>query len=153
MIIAPQHIGHGSRVTYIEQSGSLQPPSLLHAASIAIISAWARAFFEFSRRFRPSPIISPVLFFTTTAPTGTSPSSKASFASSAVAAAEDETVITAVDEINDEADDGIVEDETVEDENAGEQPSLLENDFIRFILDLIDILKSTFRFLEKVFNN
>lgn len=76
-----------------------------------------------------------------------------SFASSAVAVADDETVITAVDEINDEADDGIVEDETVEDENAGEQPSLLENDFIRFILDLIDILKSTFRFLEKVFNN
>lgn len=76
-----------------------------------------------------------------------------SFASSAVVAADDETVITAVDEINDEADDGIVEDETVEDENAGEQPSLLENDFIRFILDLIDILKSTFRFLEKVFNN
>ncbi len=79
----------------------------------------------------------------------------ASFASAAVTAIDDETITTVVDETNDETDDTIVdetEDETVEDESVGEMPSLLENDFIRFILDLIEILKSTFRFLEKISN-
>jgi hypothetical protein len=47
---------------------------------------------------------------------------------------------------------GVVTSEPAEDETVDETPSFLENSFIRFILDLIEILKSTFRFLEKISN-
>ena len=79
LMSAPAHIGHGSSVTYRSQRCSRQPPSFLHAFSMASISAWCSAFFFVSRRLRPRPTILPSQ--TTTAPTGTSPSSAAFCAS------------------------------------------------------------------------
>ena len=38
-IIAPAHMGQGSKVTYISHPGRRQPPSFLHAAFIAESSA------------------------------------------------------------------------------------------------------------------
>ena len=80
-IIAPAHMGHGSRVTNNSHCQSRQPPRVRQALFIASISAWLSAFLLSSRRLRPSPTIIP--FLTTTAPTGTSPSAALIAASSA----------------------------------------------------------------------
>lgn len=65
-----------------------------------------------------------------------------SFAGVAVEAAEDESIVAVVED---------AADETV-DENDDQMSSLLDNNFVRFILDLIEILKSTVAFLDKISN-
>ena len=69
--IAPAHIWHGSRVTYIVHSSSLQSPITLLARFIAVISAWASVFLSVFLRLYPLPITVPSC--TITHPIGTSP--------------------------------------------------------------------------------
>lgn len=64
-----------------------------------------------------------------------------SFAGVAEAAVESESIVTEIDE---------TADEDVEVDDV--QNSWLNNDFVRFILDMIEILKSTFAFLDKMQN-
>lgn len=77
-VIVPAHIAQGSRVVYKMQSVNLVAFKVLQADFIALISAWAVRFLSLSTELNPREIIS--LFFTTIAPTGTSPFCSAIFA-------------------------------------------------------------------------
>src|SRR5699024_8946184 len=72
LMMAPAHMGQGSRVTYRVHPVSRQEPTAAQATLMASTSAWAVARPSASRRLRPRPIISPS-GETMTQPTGTSP--------------------------------------------------------------------------------
>ena len=78
--IADAHIEHGSIVTYILAPLNLQSPNILHASSIAKISACDIIDLLFSLKLCALAITT--LSFTITAPTGTSPFKYAFLASS-----------------------------------------------------------------------
>ncbi len=48
--MAPAHIWHGSKVTYITQSSSLQSPVFFDAFLMAVSSAWESVFLSVLRR-------------------------------------------------------------------------------------------------------